>query len=212
MRKWWTKWKEDKKIRILTIVAVLAVIGIGIGLLSKRVVITEEGVALSGHTGPILYYGDAQMIRGKETAVDVKLSDLKGEYPAASFQIEFDKNKLEFLEIRQGNIEIWNKKTGETIIPEWQYNAENANRKGCISTMYLDMTAEDNPITGDNLTADSDVLFRVVFRVKDSCNDGEKLTLTTSQATFAAIEEADSIAIYKENINTPQGEYIVEVE
>ena len=28
MRKWWAKWKENKKIRILTIVAVLAVIGL----------------------------------------------------------------------------------------------------------------------------------------------------------------------------------------
>lgn len=38
------------------------------------------------------------------------------------------------------------------------------------------------------------------------------ITLTTTQATFAAIDEADSIAVYKDNIRTPQGEFAVKTE
>ncbi|MBQ2115500.1 MAG: hypothetical protein II193_02810 [Lachnospiraceae bacterium] len=195
--------KINKKVQIAGILAILLLAGAAF-FLKGRIIIEDGEVALSNGLATI-YYGDASLARGEEVCVDVKLSNFKGEYQAASFQINFDKNRLEFKEIRQGNIEIINKKSGEVVIPEWQYNADTANQKGTISTMYLDMTAEDNPICGSNVTSESDILFRLVFKVKDSYNEGDELTLKTLQATFAAIDENDSLAVYKSNINTPDG-------
>lgn len=209
MKKLWETIKTNKKARFFLAAFAVVVIGICVCFFSGQITIRDGEIALSGGIGPTVYYGEAQFIRGGEVTVDVKLSDLQGDYPAASFQIDFDKNKLEFIGIRQGNIVITNTKTGDTAIPEWQFNKDTANNKGTISTMYLDMTAENNPISGNALSADADVLFRLVFRVKDSCNDGETLTLTTSQATFAAIDEKDSIAVYKNNINVPAGSFTV---
>ena len=169
------------------------------------IVLRRGGVAAGG---PKLYYGQAQLCRGQEAEIDVKLKGLEGEYPAASFEIAFDRNKLEFLEVRQGNLEVTNLPTGETVIPEWQFSRENANSSGTVNLMYLDMTAGDNPISGES--TGGDVLFRLVFRVKDSCGEGETLTLTTEQATFAAVNEEDSLAVYKDNIAVPEGEFQVE--
>lgn len=188
-----------RKHKVVTGLAVLLVLSILTFVLIGKGGLDEQ---------PKLYFKDAELKRGKEVEIDVKLSNLKGEYPAASFEIVFDKNKMEFLEIRQGSMEIVNKNSGEIDIPEWQFSVEAANRNGSISTMFLDMTAGDNPLMQAKDKA-SDVLFRLVFRVKDSCSKGEKLQLTFKQATFAALDEKDSLAIYKNNIKIKRGSFKV---
>ena len=213
MKKIWEKWKKSKKCKIVTavIIAAVAISGVCLKMGVGNVSILDDDTPLSVGTGPMIYYEQADMVRGQEVMIDVKLTGLKGNYPAASFQIDFDRNKLEFLEIRQGNIEIQNVKTGETLIPEWSFSPESANNKGSIKTMYLDMTGEENPISGSLLNGDKDVLFRLVFRVKDSCNEGETLNLVTKQATFAAVDESQSLAVNKENIAAPNGVFNVTI-
>lgn len=213
MKKVWEKWRTNKKMKIVTVAVFVAVVILGICLKTGvgNVSIMDGDTPLSSGTEPMIYYGQANMVRGQEVMIDVKLSGLPGNYPAASFQIDFDRNKLEFLEIRQGNIEINNIKTGETLIPEWSFSPESANNKGSIKTMYLDMTGEENPISGSLLNSDKDVLFRLVFRVKDSCNADETLTLVTNQATFAAVDESQSLAVNKNNIAAPNGVFTVSI-
>lgn len=213
MKKLWERWKNSKTMKLITAVAgVSFVLVVGYLFLKNDVEIPDESTPLSGYMGPTVYYEEETLVRGQEVEIDVKVSGLQGQYPAASFEIEFNKNKLEFVGIRQGNLEITNTKTGDITIPEWQFHAENANHTGTISTMYLDMTAEENPIDGALVGENKNVLFRVVFRIKDSCNEGEKLVLSTKQATFAAVDENDSLATYKSNINTPEGSFTVQAE
>lgn len=217
MKKKWEQllgqWKNNKITKGITIVVgMVIIVAIGCLLWQNDVEILEEDTPLSGYVGPTVYYEEETAIRGQEIEIDVKASGLLGQYPAASFEITFNKNKLEFVGIRQGNLEISNTKTGEVTIPEWQFHVEKANHTGVINTMYLDMTAEENPIDGTMIAENTDVLFRLVFRVKDSCNAGEKLELNTKQATFAAIDEANSLATYKSNISTPQGILLIQAE
>lgn len=213
MKKLWERWKSSKMAKIVTAVAgVVIVVSVSSLLLQHDVEIPEESTPLSGYIGPTIYYEEENFVRGQEVEVDVKVSGLPGQYPAASFEIAFNKNKLEFIGIRQGNIEMINTRTGDVTIPEWQFHAENANHTGTISTMYLDMTAEENPIDGTLVDENRDVLFRLVFRVRDSCNAEESLVLSTKQATFAAIDETQSLAMYKNNIATPEGVFVVQVD
>ena len=213
MKKLWERWKSSKMIKMITAIAgVVIVVSVSILLLQNDVEIIEESTPLSGYIGPTVYYEEETFVRGQEVEVDVKVLGLPGQYPAASFEIAFNKNKLEFIGIRQGNMEIINTRTGEVMIPEWQFHVENANHTGTISTMYLDMTAEENPIDGTLIEENKDVLFRLVFRVKDSCNEKESLVLSTKQATFAAIDETQSLAMYKNNISTPEGMFVVQTD
>lgn len=140
-----------------------------------------------------------QLVRGQTAEVDVKVSGLAGEYPAASFEIQFDKDKLEFLKINQGNMKITNQKNGESFLPEWSYNTKKANDTGNLSTMYLDTTAGDMPIIQQRKNR---TLFRLAFRVKESCDVGDKLKLNIHQATFAVADASKehTVAMYNKNL------------
>lgn len=192
----------SRKRIVIVILAVAVIIAFMVFLWNRKV----------SESGPKVFYESAEMVRGEEVEIDVKVKGIEGFYPAVSLEIAFDKNKLEFLELRQGNMEVVNQTTGETVIPEWQFSKESANREGAVKTMYLDMTGGDNPVSGDAIEEGSDIMFRLVFRVKDSCNEGEELVLTTKQATFAALEEKDSLAVYKENISVPEKSYAVKAK
>lgn len=214
MKKLWEQWKNSKRMKATVVIGsmVLVMLIMSCLMLPKDTEILDDDIPLSEYAGPTVYYEEEALVRGQEVEIDVKVCGLPGQYPAASFEMVFPKNKLEFIGIRQGNLEITNTRTGEVMIPKWQFNVENANHTGIISTMYLDMTAEENPIDGALVGENKDVLFRLVFRVKDSSNVGESLVLKTKQATFAAIDEDNSLAIYKSNINTPDGSYEVKAE
>ncbi|MFZ2540027.1 MAG: hypothetical protein WAX04_14195, partial [Oscillospiraceae bacterium] len=84
----------------------------------------------------------------EEFYVDAVLSDFpkNGVYAAASISMKFDRNKLQFLGVRQGTMMTGNEqKTDENMeIPVWTCNTELSNQNGVINTMYLDMTAGDN--------------------------------------------------------------------
>ncbi len=152
---------------------------------------------------------DAILLPGNYVTVDVIAGNFPGIYPAVSFELKFDPTQLEFIQLKQGNITIENQTMSSKILPEWSYEAALANRDGLIRTMYLDMTAGNAALQFEHLPEGKDVLFRIEFKVRDSCSKGETIPITFSQATFATIDESNSISIQKNNIVCKDGMYIV---
>ena len=185
------KWSKKKK-RIATFI-VLGLVGIGtiIFLWFQRI-----------HGEVYLYFSDEKLKIGEEVTIDVRVSDLPEVYPAASFAIDFDKDQLEFLELKQGNIKIV-KEDGDSFIPTWNYETQIANVNGKIKTIYLDMTAGDAPFSKKGFKrGNKDVLFRITFLIKYSCSKGDIVKLTMSEATFATAEGEGSttLALQKNNL------------
>ena len=125
-------------------------------------------------------------------AVLSKLPD--NEYPAASVEIKFDNNKLEFVGISIGTMETYNDYDPERDdeasykIPQWSYNEEVANQEGVIKAMYLDTTASKNAYCLDGFKKkEKDTPFQLVFKLKDSVISNDKLALNIEEATFATI-------------------------
>lgn len=204
------KWKKENVV-LAVLIAILAITSIILVIYSRsgNVSIFDEMTALGNGKNPAIYFGDATPVRGDEITIDVKLTDLKGEYPAASFDIEFDKTMLEFLGIKQGDITIVDIETGEKQIPEWEYNVQTCNLTSEIRTMYLDITGGNRAIDGEQITDENNTLFRLHFRVKDSCDPGDEILLDFNQATFASNDEEASHAMNKENLVTSQGKFLV---
>ena len=131
----------------------------------------------------------------EEIIIPAVLSKLPNNiYPAASVIIDFDKNKLEFVEIRICTMETYDdydeSKDEEPRfkIPEWVYNKETANQVGVIKAMYLDTTASKNAYNQDGFQKDKkDIPFQLVFKLKDSVISKDKLELSISEAVFATV-------------------------
>jgi len=176
------------------------------------ILIVMAGMLWQRNHGKVyLYFSEVPMIIGKEVTVDVKVSDLPEIYPAASFVIDFDSDQLEFVEIKQGNVKI-ECKDGSSFTPEWQFQKEIANANGQVSTMYLDMTAGDKPFSRKGFEKGKhDVLFRLTFLVKYSCGVGDKIKLSMSQATFAAVEGegSEALSLHQGNLSVRSKEYQV---
>ncbi|MEF9990839.1 MAG: hypothetical protein RRZ84_03470 [Romboutsia sp.] len=125
-------------------------------------------------------------------AVLSKLSDNK--YPAASVGITFDKNKLEFVGIKLGTMETYDDYNEESKgekrfkVPNWVYNVDVANQKGEINAMYLDTTASKNAYNIEGFKKkEKDILFRLVFKLKDSVIPKDKIDINIEEVVFATI-------------------------
>ena len=176
------------------IIAGLAVLGMITVVLLFCVVLNDKRVVkvyMKGESGKI----------GDTVNVELKVSDIPEEYQASSFVIAFDNQKLKFKGILQGNVSSIDKNSGEKRFPEWQYDVESANASGTVSTMYLDMTAGEQPLSREGFRKGSqDVLFRMEFEILPTCANRDNLELLISQATFASVDEELSLALQKKNI------------
>ena len=151
-----------------------------------------------------------------EIVIPAVLSKLPGNsYPAASVTIDFNKNKLEFVEIRIGTMETYDdydeSKDEEPRfkIPEWVYNTETANQDGVIKAMYLDTTASKNAYSQDGFEKDKkDIPFQLVFKLKDSVIAKDKLEISISQAVFATVNGDED----KSTLSTKDGYGKLKVE
>ena len=124
----------------------------------------------------------------EEFVIDVCLTDLPdNNYPAASISVEFDRNKLEFVGVKQGNM-MTEDGSGGFDIPVWSCNPEVSNRKGQINAMYLDMTAGDRAyvLAGYN-KQNANVLLRLTFKLRDSATKGDSLKFTVQDAAVATV-------------------------
>lgn len=125
-------------------------------------------------------------------AVLSKLPD--NEYPAASVEIKFDNNKLEFVGISIGTMETYNDYDPERDdeasykIPQWSYNEEVANQEGVIKAMYLDTTAGKNAYVSSGFEKEKkDIPFQLIFKLKDSVIPNDEFVIEIEEAVFATI-------------------------
>lgn len=149
-----------------------------------------------------------------EFTLDVTLSDLKeGElYPAASFSMNFDANKLEFLGLEEGNVLVPCEKKANgavTELPKWGVNVERSNEIGQINVMYLDLTGGRQAFSKDLLPDGDRVLFRLRFKLRGSVQSGDIIEISFADAVFAASDEKDSLASVKNTLKTHSGRVII---
>lgn len=149
-----------------------------------------------------------------EFTLDVTLSDLKeGElYPAASFSMNFDANKLEFLGLEEGNVLVPCEKKANgavTELPKWGVNVERSNEIGQINVMYLDLTGGRQAFSKDLLPDGDRALFRLRFKLRGSVQSGDIIEISFADAVFAASDEKDSLASVKNTLKTHSGRVII---
>ena len=149
-----------------------------------------------------------------EFTLDVTLSDLKeGElYPAASFSMNFDANKLEFLGLEEGNVLVPCEKKANgavTELPKWGVNVERSNEIGQINVMYIDLSGGRRAFSKDLLPDGDRVLFRLKFKLRGSVQSGDIIEISFADAVFAASDEKDSLASVKNTLKTHSGRVII---
>ena len=149
-----------------------------------------------------------------EFTLDVTLSDLKeGElYPAASFSMNFDANKLEFLGLEEGNVLVPCEKKANgavTELPDWGVNVERSNEIVQINVMYIDLSGGRRAFSKDLLPDGDRVLFRLRFKLRGSVQSGDIIEISFADAVFAASDEKDSLASTKNTLKTHSGRVVI---
>lgn len=149
-----------------------------------------------------------------EFTLDVTLSDLRdGDiYPAASFSMNFDSNKLEFLGLEEGNVLVPCEKKANgavTELPDWGVNVERSNEIGQINVMYIDLSGGRRAFSKDLLPDGDRVLFRLKFKLRGSVQSGDIIEISFADAVFAASDEKDSLASVKNTLRTRSGRVVI---
>lgn len=141
--------------------------------------------------------------------IDMTVSSLGDSiYPAASFSIDFDKSRLEFLGIDEGNLLVLDGENSAKL-PEWSVNAEQCNKSGKINIMYLDTTAGKNAFSNELLQKKNNVVLRLCFRLRGSARAGDVYGVEFADAVFAADDEDNSLAQSKKTLKTINGRIAV---
>jgi hypothetical protein len=144
--------------------------------------------------------GDTQ-----EIVLDVVVKNVKDQkYLASSLNVGFDKDKLEFLGVKQGDIAVASKESSN--IPLWQADTVFANLTGEARTYYLDETAKNYPYQMDGK---QEVLLRLVFQLKDSAHSGEVLDIKADDFVLATAEDSQQISTSSGNIRAFNGKILV---
>ncbi|MGL5617231.1 MAG: hypothetical protein ACRDD2_13555 [Sarcina sp.] len=177
--------KEKKSFILIGIILFLMIIGIifFINFINKPTLKLESTIKEISATSK----EEIQVL-----TVLTKLPD--NQYPAASVNIKFDNNKLELVDLATGTMECYNdfnEENGEELkfkIPKWSYNKELANKEGVIKAMYLDTTAGKNAYGKEGFEKDKkDVPFKLIFKLKNSANVGDKILIDLEEAVFATV-------------------------
>lgn len=203
--------KKNSKKKVIIIIAALVLIALAV----PAFFLFGDGGALS-HAPAVTIETPNKMSRSDrgEFTLDVTLSDLKeGElYPAASFSMNFDANKLEFLGLEEGNVLVPCEKKANgavTELPKWGVNVERSNEIGQINVMYLDLTGGRQAFSKDLLPDGDRVLFRLKFKLRGSVQSGDIIEISFADAVFAASDEKDSLASVKNTLKTHSGRVIM---
>ncbi len=202
------KKKSKKKVIIIVLLVLLALAVLAFFLF-------RDGGALSLAPAVTIETPD-KMSRSdrEEFTLDVTLSDLKeGDlYPAASFSMNFDANKLEFLGLEEGNVLVPCEKKANgavTELPDWGVNVERSNEIGQINVMYLDLSGGRQAFSKDLLPDGDRVLFRLKFKLRGSVRSGDIIEISFADAVFAASDENDSLASVKNTLKTRSGRVVI---
>lgn len=169
-------------IGLITVISISAIMVI--------VNLTTPKISLESPTNEILSNSKENI------TIPVVVSNLpNNKFPAASASIKFDKNKLEFVGIDSGTMEVYDDydeaKGGEKLfkIPQWSFNKEVSNQQGEVKTMYLDTTAGKNAYSTDGFKKNKkDIAFQLVFKLKDSVQSKDKININIDEAVFATVD------------------------
>ncbi|UOY91709.1 cohesin domain-containing protein [Ectobacillus sp. JY-23] len=142
-----------------------------------------------------------------EITVDVMVSDLPDNiYPAASLSINFDKNKLDFIGVKQGTMMTLGDSTAQKKvynIPIWKSDPAVSNKSGQINTMYLDMTGGKYAYTKEGFNKkEKNILLRLTFKLRDSVVSGEVYDLIIRDAIIATADNDIKKTSLASNNNT----------
>lgn len=186
--------KQQNICLIISLVLLICSVSIGVKLYISSASSASENSLNTNETPTLsLVCPKNRSIDNKnEFYIDVALSALPSNiYPAASISVEFDKNKLEFIGIKKGNMETYGdkkNKENEFSIPEWKCNVEISNANGIINTMYLDNTAGKFAYNKSGFNSKSkNIVLKLGFKLKEEAKDGETYKLNIKDAVFATI-------------------------
>ncbi len=200
--------KSKKKVTIIVLLVLIALAALAFFLF-------RDGGALSLAPAVTIETPDKKSPDDREEfTLDVTLSDLKdgGLYPAASFSMNFDSNKLEFLGLEEGNVAVPCEKKANgavTELPEWGVNVERSNEIGQINVMYLDLSGGRQAFSKDLLPDGDRVLFRLKFKLRGSVQSGDIIEISFADAVFAASDEKGSLASVKNTLKTRSGRVVI---
>ena len=202
---------KKQKNRIKAVVIILAVLAL---LLIAFFLIFKDGGAILFAPTVTIETPEKKSPSDREVfTVDVLLSDLKdSSYPAASFKINFDSAKLEFVGLEEGNVMVPcdEKANGAVLdLPDWGINVERSNEIGQINIMYVDLSGGKYAFSKAYLPDGEKVLFRLQFKLRGSASSGDIYELSIEDAVFAANDEADSLASVKGTLGTRNGRIVV---
>lgn len=145
--------------------------------------------------------------------LDMSISDMGDAlYPAASFCINFDPSKLEFLGVEEGNVLIHddiNEAGVAQKLPDWSFNTEKSNETGQINIIYLDITGGKYAFSKDLLSSEEHVILRLSFRLRGSAKAGDAYELSFADAVFAASDSTKSLAMTQDTLITQSGKIVV---
>ena len=163
---------------------------------------------------PTLTVQTPQKLSASQTedfTLDVLIDHLgETHYPAMSMCVSFDASRLEFLDVKEGNIFILSDENsvGQKL-PAWNYNVQNSNDTGLINIMYLDMTGGRNAFSQELLADNYNVVLRLKFRLRGSVRPGDVLDLIVEDAVFAASDENQSLAMTTSTLRIKNGKIVI---
>lgn len=210
--------KEAPKVNIKwLLLAAIAMLLVAAVLFTAMPLISEDVkpiVVFRGSPALIIETPEKISLKSKEDfTVDVSVTDFgDARYPAASMSISFDKSRLEFLGVEEGNVFVYDQETVGKVsqkLPEWGYSTKAANADGMINIMYLDVTGGKCSFARELLAAEDNVVLRLRFRLRGSARKNDVFDLTVEDAVFAASDESKSLAVSNGSLKVKSGKIVV---
>lgn len=207
------KKKKNRIIILLLLLLLLCVIGVVWYLLfSHKEKVEETGAYAPGAPAVTIETPGKKNVGDKEPfSLALQLTCLgQDSYPAASFSIDFDSSRLEFLGLEEGNVFIHSPESATGFnLPSWNVDVERSNQIGQINILYLDMTGGEYAFSQDGLAEKDNVLLRLKFRLRGSVREGDILELNLADAIFANADESRSLSKTTGTLLTNNGRIIV---
>ena len=194
----------NKKISIILALAAIVLVGGTIYSIQKtkdnKIDLVSETEATTKDVE--LYFNSSEDSRDSNIVnVDLKVSHLPSNiYSSASFSINFDKDRLEFIDLKKGDILTYSSKS-----PDWQYDVNNSNKTGLINVIYLDSSGGRESFTNKSISSDKNSILRLEFKLKDNIENADGLSLKIEDAVFATIKgdlDNTSLSTKKKTIKT----------
>ncbi len=199
---------DSKKKIVIIVSSVLVVVAIAIGLIIIFLNRSSQAAKVGKFfTGPAVFIETPDKFDKKDRSefeLGIFVTELgKDVYPAASFSISFDPNKMEFLGLEEGSVLIADSDapSGENV-PEWSVDVETCNKTGLINVMYLDISGKDKGFTQDKLSEDDNSLFYLKFKLRGTVKEKDIIDIAFKDACFACEDDSKSLTMLNKKLKT----------